>query len=304
MIRSTHFQKSYPLLKEDLRDHASACPVCGSGRERRQLFAIQEEPAVYLLKCLDCHGASASQMPTRSALDRYYTNYYPEGNEKYTFSEPGRIIRHILSNLNLTGPKIRLLDFGGGDGTIGMGIAEALAEEGREVEMVLVDYEEPPAYQDDRISYRHYHDLDRVEGKFDLIIASAILEHIPALKPVMENLFRLASVGCYFYARTPWVAPLARIFPRLDFTFPGHVHDLGAPFWNRVPETFKIPASLVKSQPSIIETTLRSNAIRTATAYLLKFPAHLERKICPWRKDQLLQLTGGWEAFIKFNDPS
>ncbi len=304
MIRSTHFQQSYQLSAQELQKPDSCCPVCGSEKERRQLFAIQEQPVVYLLQCSNCRAASASQMPTQEALDRYYTNYYREDDHKYTFSEPGRIITHILKNVDLSGASLRLLDFGGGDGTIGMGIAEALVAGNRKIEMVLVDYEEPPAYQNAKISYRHYHELEQVSGKFDLIIASAILEHIPRLKPVLGNLFKLAAAGSYLYARTPWVAPLARILPRLDFTFPGHLHDLGPSFWNRVPESFNQPARIVKSQPSIVETTLRSNAARTAAAYLLKLPAHLERKVCPGRKDQLWQLTGGWEVFFKFTDHS
>jgi hypothetical protein len=104
--------------------------------------------------------------------------------------------------------------------------------------------------------------------------------------------------GGVFYARTPSVVPLFRIFQFLhlhyDFTYPAHLHDFGQGFWERIllcldcdPASF----SIVRSRPSLIETVFRLNPVRTAVAYALKSPWYLFSRH--------YRLVGGWEILIQ-----
>jgi hypothetical protein len=84
----------------------------------------------------------------------------------------------------------------------------------------------------------------------------------------------------------------------VDLAYPGHVYDLGASFWNRVCETFRIDARIVASQPAIVETEFRTHFFRTLAAYVAKFPAQLELGIRQGNADMFWNLVGGWEIIL------
>jgi hypothetical protein len=84
--------------------------------------------------------------------------------------------------------------------------------------------------------------------------------------------------------------------PWLDFGFPAHLHDLGAPFWDRVASTFGLEAPVL-SRPSIVATTWRSKPLRTAVAHALKLPAHIEGRVTRGPR-RLAGTAGGWEAVL------
>jgi hypothetical protein len=104
----------------------------------------------------------------------------------------------------------------------------------------------------------------------------------------------------YFYARTPYVVPFARLIRTLDFTYPGHVHDLGSAFWNRVSKTFSLNARCVITGPSLVETTLASHPGRTVMAAVLKAPARFEELLSKrTRMDRWWNFVGGWEIMLQ-----
>lgn len=214
-----------------------------------------------MLRCESCHLAYASRMPTEATLDKFYLGYYDGKEERITFAGADRFAEHILRDAPLP-PGARILDFGGGDGALSGAIARKVGGLSR-----VVDYG------------------DSVPGgTWDLVIASAVLEHIPHPRPVLERL--LAATGGVFYARTPWVLPLARCMP-LDLTYPGHVHDMGQGFWDRLPDVVGWRGTVITSQPSLVETDLRGAPLRTIAAHVLKSPTRL------WRR---WPLVGGWEV--------
>jgi hypothetical protein len=103
--------------------------------------------------------------------------------------------------------------------------------------------------------------------------------------------------GGIFYARTPSLAPILRIFQFLrlpyDFTFPAHVHDLGQKFWESILDCLPLDRcafQVLLSRPSIVETSFRSNPLRTAISYLLKSPWYILHRH--------YRLIGGWEVVI------
>lgn len=307
MNRGTLYHRGKHLQENELEAPNNACPLCGSTADRQPVHTIQKDPKVTFLRCSRCEVSSASRMPLPAVLDDYYSQYYDTDGEKITFENSNRFARHLerLCSRSLATPFIRILDFGGGDGTICHCLATMLLARGvvETVEITLVDYQEPVATADPRISFRAHRTLDDLDlaDRFELIVASAILEHIPAAGKVIRRLCNHAAPGAGFYARTPWVLPIARFLPRIDTTFPAHVHDMGARFWNRLIETFGLPAELVASQPSIIETGLRQYPARALLALGLKLPARAELALFGNKgRTPLWPIVGGWEVALYF----
>lgn len=294
---ATVFHQSRHLEDKDTYDCSENCPICGVGKKRNVVGQIQFNPPIFLLDCSNCHGASASRMPQPRILEEFYSQYYrPEEQVHVTFHNPDRFAGHIAGLIHRNGFSgknlLKMLDFGGGDGTVALALAGWLPVP---CQITVVDYEDGTA-GDGKIIWAR--SLDEVTGPFDLILASAVLEHIPEVQPVFEQLFsRLAPRGI-FYARSPWIAPYMKHFRQFDFAYPGHVHDMGAAFWNRVPRTFSLEADLVASRTSIVETEFSRNFWRTLTAYLAKTPALVEQFVRPRGRDPWWKYVGSWEAVL------
>jgi len=163
-----------------------------------------------------------------------------------------------------------------------------------------VDYAAPRHIEEAGLRVVGSHELSEVTGRFDIILASAILEHITDAFTAIRDLTARADPRAYLYARTPFVLPLARLVPKLDMTYPAHVHDMGSTFWHRFIGTFGLDARLVSSRPSLVETTLRSNPVRTVLAHALKLPASMELALLGHDHVPAWKLVGGWEAVIRF----
>lgn len=305
-MQATVFHQSRHLTAQQIDSAAEACPVCLDRSPREAVFRIQSAPDVHFLRCSACRCCSASHMPKPEVLDDYYAKYYHQETEKITFASIDKFARNVIESVdvNRLPTRVRLLDFGGGDGTLAKAIAKLLlqARPANNVEITLVDYE-PPAFDDEaNIRYLHHKRLDTVDGQYDLILASAILEHIPQVNAVFRKLFSLAAPGAHFYARTPYIVPLCSIFRRMDVTYPAHVHDMGAGFWNRLTSTFNTSATVIASRPSIIETDLAHQPLRTTAAYIMKLPARFSpavRQTPP--RDPWWKLVGGWEIVLRFD---
>lgn len=280
------------------------CPICCSLAPRRTVALIQQEPPVYLLSCPNCLGCSASHMPKAEVLDGYYGDYFHGDGPRITLAQVNRFVNNLLRVVSFerNTSTLRLLDFGGGDGTLGLALARKLLDQSPErlVHFTLVDYQTPRAFHpDERLEVSHERHLARLDGPFDIVLASAVLEHIPDLNAVLRQLFAMLAPRGWFYARTPYVAPLKRLLPQFDLTYPGHVHDLGAPFWNRVPATFEQQLRLIVSRPSLIETHWLRQPARTISAWLMKLPARLELAVLPSPRTPWWRLVGGWEVILQ-----
>lgn len=303
-MNATVFHRSQHLRQDELYDARAECPVCLSPAPRRPVFRLQTQPDVHMLACPHCQAGAASHMPHQAVLDAYYSHYYAPGQQALTCPNVDRLARHIAGYIAAatTRPPLRILDFGGGDGTLACRLAGLLLNTPAAIaEIDVVDYASAGASGSDRIRVRGHRSLDGLDRPYDVVLASAVLEHIPAVNAVMRRLFALVRPGGYFYARTPYVLPLARLVRRLDLTFPGHVHDMGGAFWSGVPETFGLSARVLASRPSPLETTFASHPARTLAAGLLKLPGWLEAALSPpSRRRRLWRLVGGWEVVLRF----
>jgi len=243
-------------------------------------------------------------MPTSDYLAGYYKRFYSNEERRVTFTGDLRFAQHILGVIprDHWGDSVRILDFGSGDGSLTRAISQCLVSQNkrRTVRLLLVDSQPPANFSDERIIVRHVTTFEQIVGEYDLVLASSVLEHIPKLNPVFQSLFAATAKHGYFYARTPFAVPLTRVIPKFDFMYPGHVHDLGASFWNRAADTFRFRARYHSSGPSIVATTWKDDPVRTMAAYALKFPAQIEGALTSSsRKDRVWNLVGGWEVFLQ-----
>lgn len=304
-MRATYYHAGRHLEEAELEPALEQCPVCGGKAPRPELLALQTRPPIALLECPLCRACSASRMPRQAVLDEYYAGYYKGAEARVTCSNPEAFARHIVRRMkprNDGGP-LRLLDVGGGDGTIGQAVASQLRRRQPSATFVLdvVDYGPLASPAHDWLQMRLFRQLEEIHGQYDVVLASGVVEHIPDAHAALRRLFQAVRPQGWFYARTPFVAPVARLHKAVDFTYPGHLHDMGCAFWNRVVETFALQASLVLSQPSFVETTLAQAPLRTALAHLLKLPARLEDALSSARrKDRCWTLVGGWEIVLQF----
>jgi 2-polyprenyl-3-methyl-5-hydroxy-6-metoxy-1,4-benzoquinol methylase len=306
-VQASIFQKSVHCEASEIFPALDACPICLSTDPRAAVFEVQSSPSVNLLKCTHCRGCSASHMPTAGVLERYYSQYYPDPKLRTTTLDKKYFARHVTAPMSglARSKAFRILDYGGGDGSLAHAIASGIigkSGEDRDIQIDLVDYEAPGAFSDRRITVRGHRELGEVEGNYDLILASGVLEHIPLVNGNIRKLVTLARPGAYLYARTPFLVPLARLIGKIDLAYPAHVHDMGSSFWNRFVQTFGLKADLIVSRPSLIETAFSQAPARTVAAFLMKLPSHLELAVRPTRPmDPIWTLVGGWEVVLRFH---
>ncbi|TND08955.1 MAG: Methyltransferase type 12 [Bacteroidetes bacterium] len=294
------------LDEDELLPENKTCFFCGH-TERNPVFVLQDKPLIRLLECTRCRAASASRMPREETLARYYRDYYPKDetkkNIRVTFKQVGRFSNHLYK---LIAPgfsqveNLQILDYGGGDGSVAASLAGKMIAGGlaKNATITVVDYVEELTAATGSIS------LKRVdpgtpfpENTFHIIIASAIIEHIPEGGDVVRSLFSILKPGGFFYARTPWALPMAG-FSRLlgkkwNFFFPAHVHDLGKTCWEYSAKNAAAGMTIIRSKPSIVESSFKTRFLVTTAAYLFKAPWYLF--------PGTYKLVGGWEIVLRKN---
>jgi SAM-dependent methyltransferase len=293
-LKLTRFHEGRHLSEADIYSVEAECPICGFRAVREQKALIQREPTIGLLYCPACRGCSASHMPKPEYLNKYYDAYYePSISQKIATDGPSRLARRIVS-WAATSPSrpFRIMDFGGGDGTVAVLAAESMARfHPGLIQIQVVDYVKGEPSKHAAIEIEYVPELGLSEGNCDLIIACSVTEHIPHLGQLLRDLVGKIRPGGVLYVRTPYIRPLLKA--GIDFTYPAHVHDLGDEFWGRLPDSLTLPLAVTHSRPSICETTLRTAFARTLVANVLKIPAQLE---CYWTRHPMFKLYGGWEA--------
>lgn len=243
-------------------------------------------------------------MPRGEVLEEYYSGFYEGRGRDVTFSRPARFASHLARMLHRHPlPRaMRILDYGGGDGSLAMELARLLVDR-RSVdsaEILVVDYATHSAAAHDSIAIRYQSPELEITDAYDLVLASAILEHVPDLFTLLHRLHQSIVQRGVFYARTPYVLPLAKLSRRLDVGYPAHVHDLGVGFWNGIRDTFGWPVDVISSRPSIVANTLREDPLRALSALVLKVPGRVESMLSRReRKTRLWPFVGGWEVLLQ-----
>lgn len=305
-MEATIYHPSQFLHENEIYDVGEHCPICRKKAAHKQSVIIQKNPDIFLFQCQNCKGFYASKLPHKQTLDAYYAKYYLTNDLKVTFYSPPKFACHLLKQMNLehfNKSKILIIDFGGGGGAISRALAEAILNQYptiKEAKVCVIDYQTFENYSDANIEVESKKNLSEISGSHDIVLASAVLEHIPNMHEVITKLFSTVGRGGYFYARTPYVEPFMKLSRKVEMTYPAHIHDLGASFWNRVIQTFDLNAEIVKSSPSIAETSFKQSFSRALISRLLKFPGQIECMIYKNKKHMFWKYTGGWEVFLKF----
>jgi hypothetical protein len=238
-------------------------------------------------------------MPTPEVLEDYYFRYYDKTEETATFDGSERFGAHLYGMLQSSQRSaMRILDFGGGvDATLSRSVAREFIGRGAErVAIALVDRSASCPRDWGSITVDCFQELRGEAQEFDIVVASAVIEHIPSPRSILMRLLNSLRAGGSIYFRTPAVSSLIRLISRfgigMDFQYPEHVHDMGQAFWEHLIPSLGMTDSfsLVKSQPSIVQEDFRTHPIRAALAHVMKSPWYLFRS--------RYTMVGGWEAVI------
>jgi SAM-dependent methyltransferase len=255
-----------------------SCPVCGGRSPRPEVAVLQVEPRVSLLQCTDCGAASASRFPRDAFLKELYS---PEHYSSDLFSNPRPVERcamHIARRIAFQPAEtLRVLDYGGSDGALSVALGKALRALGHTSAQEFTVVELTPREPRGDVRFLTLEGFFAAQSSFDVVIASAVLEHLTNVPSVVHQLLSLAKPGALFYARTPYEQPLHRLYSGYRLRWPRHLHDMGPEFWSRFLKTFGASGSLLESGPSIVESDFFDRPWRTVGACVLKAPGQATR---------------------------
>lgn len=292
---------------ESYTEPIELCRCCGSAKFK-QLEEYRKN--VHLLRCEQCGAITFSRILKSELLSQcyndkdYYASFQKQGSSEVTFSEIDRIVKRIANPIMkehfLNRGHISILDFSGGSGEITVKLAEYLIQSGAcsTAEILVVDYNSN-LYQNhgSNITISHAFPLESVKKQFDLVIASAIIEHIPEAGKTVRELFTLTKTDGYLYFRTPYMYPTYHFLKRFGFSlnllYPEHIWDFSEEWWEHAAENCGYEQNdiqILLSRPSIVCKSLRYEFLGAMAAYLLKALWYLCHK---WN------LVGGWEIYFK-----
>lgn len=228
---------------EDGLERVERCPVCNSNSRTILLKDLVDTlfycaPGKWdLYSCNDCQSAYLDPRPTRESIGLAYQSYYTHGQEAPRSAEELRGIRRLQRLLangyknwkfgtdlqpsskfgvlaatvlphqkaildrqfrHLKPGRGRVLDIGFGDG----GFIENAQSIGWEAEGIDVDEEAVRAAQSRGLNVRHGlpHDL---EGPFDVVTMSHVIEHLHDPNDMLRECFRLLAPGGTLWIETP-----------------------------------------------------------------------------------------------------
>lgn len=129
--------------------------------------------------------------------------------ESLCHAEQERLL-HLLKDLRLcesSGKKFRFLDMGAGSGTMSVGVLLLMEN----AEGTLVDIQDRFDVSDemaeilaDRYRFIEWKNLpDLRDQKFNLVISTDVLEHIPDWRQAFQDLCGFMDVGGYLYVQVP-----------------------------------------------------------------------------------------------------
>jgi 2-polyprenyl-3-methyl-5-hydroxy-6-metoxy-1,4-benzoquinol methylase len=277
MISSTIYHRGKFINKTECQK-IKECPYCKSN----SLEVVKREENTshgYWMRCEKCCLNFVNEVPYIWVLDNYYLNYYSiDSEQKVTADNPIRIAKRIYNKVSsdLIRRKdtcIKILDWGGGDGTLSVLLAGNYLKDFK-VEITNVDYHaqnNSNSVNYPNINYQAIKNLDEINEEFDLIICSAILEHVPSINENVNLLFKLLSPKGCIYFRTPYMIPFKRVLGKFqDMTYPAHIYDIGYDFYEFIASEYGVKT--IYLGPSVIETALCQNFLRTLLSFFFKVP--------------------------------
>ncbi len=169
------------------------CPVCGceclpldvvdfnkSCEERKGKFLALAQIPVYFVLCRECSFCFApdfSNWKLEEFREKIYNDEYVLVDPEYIEIRPRANAKNLISMFGIGSNSIKHLDYGGGDGLL----ARLLQETGWQ-----------STSYDPFVNL--YTPIDHL-GKFDLITAFEVFEHVPDVPALMRNLDKLLAAN-------------------------------------------------------------------------------------------------------------
>ncbi len=306
MFLSDHCNIKASEIKEDNLIDVNECGICSS-TSFTKLINYSTNPEINYIKCRRCGAVTFDKILKQDAIDELYasdTQYYKddesvESGGNITFYGSSRFAKHVLKKyIPNKDDGFRILDFGGGDGELAYAVARELYKKCKykHAEIVVVDYTSKLYNtKNRRVKMSSAFPLESIEDgeKFDIIIASGVIEHIPCPGADIKRLFSLLNKNGLLYFRTPYIYPLRRDLAKVgieyDTLYPAHIWDLGGKWWRDLPNHvgYNDKIRMISSRPSIVEKSFRSHFFIALASYMLK---------APWFVCHFWPYVGGWEA--------
>lgn len=295
MINQSSQNRKVFLTEDSLEPELLVCPWCDSMSYQKEI-EIQVNPDIDFRSCNGCHIGYASRQPHLSFFTKYYQNYYA-GKKQNVNADSNRFAKRIVASHSPSGT-VSIIDFGGGDGSVAIAMAELLLKQNtKQVNITVVDPNfQQPDCPNSSISISNLKELSQITGQFDYVIASAVLEHLKNPKTYLKELLGVLKTGGMFYARTPYLFPMANTLSKMGVSvntqFPGHLFDMGKVFWELIPTEnwFNGSYEIVKSKPSIVEKSFKKNPVNNIIGNMIKAPY----KLAPDK----YKTVAGWEVYI------
>lgn len=281
------------------------CPLCGNSNTRSVYF-IQDKPFVEIRNCSNCKTSFASRYPDQDFLSGYYSNYYKGHNDdqNVTTNSAIRFARHIarISLKKLSGSyptKFKVLDYGGGDGSIGVEVAKILITK-RSINVDVDVFENQSSLYgvDKRTDCNYFFEIGELSSEYNLIIASGVLEHVRNPLEVLITMVDRLADGGMIYIRTPYILPTYRLLKffgfKQDFGYPAHFYDFSPRSWQNISEILmkKYPTiSIYRTGASPSEVGMSKKPFLGLVTVLLKLPTNLGLKNWPF--------CGGYEVVLR-----
>ncbi len=196
------------------------CLICKKSQNvkfhKDYLFEIEEDKKYFkdvkIYRCNECDFCFVSPMPNNKDLDYFYENIYRSGGRPpYLVSENYEDQKkHYLEDKNLSYllyltslidvRKIKnLYDFGGGDGDLGYALKKkfpqlnlSCTEGDTYCEKILTDR-----------GYTNYKNLNDINKKFDLIVTTHSMEHLPDINSIFEKFSEILNPKGYIFFEVP-----------------------------------------------------------------------------------------------------
>ena len=217
-------------LDKDLNKKLISCPCCNCSNQNNYVV-LQNTPEVRMVKCGKCKLAYANKFPKESYLEQLYNPKIYQSNLTSDIKITSRLAKKIFKIFNFNKKNISILDYGGGNGNLSYMLLNLFKKKNIKANILIVDIYNSCTHQD--IRFEHVQDFKKNNEKFDIILASAVLEHLPNFTSITSALLDRVRTYGFFYCRTPWEFEISKIFKFYKIKWPRHLYDIGGDYWFR-----------------------------------------------------------------------
>ena len=296
---------NYHLTDEDVYLQ-NQCQFCDSTfEEKDRSIKLQESPTIWMIECANCKLGTGESLPFEEAVTKLYDPAHYQATLTGNTAISNRLAKKIISAVSYENEKAySILDFGGGNGVLCDEVRKLLMCTYPNITIekaVVVDVFDSVSFDD--IAFQSLTEFESNASKsYDIVIASAVLEHLTDAQPKLTKLLDIIKPAGVFYARTPYELPLAKLPLKYKTSWPVHLHDMGASFWEYIADIHSQEFTVIKSNTSTLETSFKTKPLYSLVALLLKLPSYLEtstiKKAFKY-SGVLWPYIGGWEVIFK-----